>query len=174
MSLPGDSARSSTGTRLIRPRYDTRLHLAHPPSPQQVAQAWDEHPGASGALIVSPTPYGTCADLESIADICHGRGKPLIVDEARGAHLPFHPDLPTWAMDAGADVCVVSVHKMGPGFEPGSVFHRSGALVGVHQCKGVLDALLQDLVRQPRVRESTGELQGPDQQGEQAERPAAG
>lgn len=30
-----------------------------------------------------------------------------------GAHLPFHEELPTWAMDAGADVCVVSVHKMG-------------------------------------------------------------
>ena len=65
----------------IRPRYDTRLHLAHPPSPQQVARAWDEHPDASGALIVSPTPYGTCAELKPIADICHERGKPLIVDE---------------------------------------------------------------------------------------------
>jgi hypothetical protein len=26
---------------------------------------------------------------------------------------PFHHELPTWAMDAGADVCVTSVHKMG-------------------------------------------------------------
>ncbi len=41
----------------------------------------------------------------------------MILDEAWGAHLPFHEDLPTWAMDAGADVCVVSVHKMGAGFE---------------------------------------------------------
>jgi arginine decarboxylase len=32
-------------------------------------------------------------------------------------------------MDAGADVCVVSVHKMGTGFEQGSVFHRQGSLV---------------------------------------------
>ena len=30
-------------------------------------------------------------------------------------------------MDAGADVCVVSVHKMGAGFEQGSVFHVQGA-----------------------------------------------
>lgn len=126
----------------IRPRYDTRLHLAHPPSPQQVARAWDEHPDASGALIVSPTPYGTCADLESIAGICHQRGKPLIVDEAWGAHLPFHPDLPTWAMDAGADVCVVSVHKMGTGFEQGSVFHRQGDLVDPHQLSACADLLM--------------------------------
>src|SRR5437660_327714 len=80
-------------------------------------------------VIVSPTPYGTCADIREIAHVCHRRGKPLIVDEAWGAHLPFHPDLPTWAMDAGADVCVVSVHKMGAGFEQGSVFHTQGNLV---------------------------------------------
>jgi arginine decarboxylase len=126
----------------IRPRYDTKLHLAHPPSPQQVAQAWEEHPAAAGALIVSPTPYGTCADIKSIADICHDRGKPLIVDEAWGAHLPFHPDLPAWAMDAGADVCVVSVHKMGTGFEQGSVFHRQGSLVDPAQLSACADMLM--------------------------------
>ena len=64
---------------------------------------------------------------------CHRRGLPspgpaLIVDEAWGAHLPFHPDLPSWAMDAGADVCVTSIHKMGSGLEQGSVFHLQGDL----------------------------------------------
>jgi arginine decarboxylase len=126
----------------IRPRYDDRLHLAHPPSPQDVARAWAEHPDAAGALIVSPTPYGTCADISAIAGICHQRGKPLIVDEAWGAHLPFHPDLPTWAMDAGADVCVVSVHKMGTGFEQGSVFHLSGDLVDPGQLSACADMLM--------------------------------
>jgi arginine/lysine/ornithine decarboxylase len=126
----------------ILPRYDAGLHLAHPPSPDQVAQAWREHPDAAGALIVSPTPYGTCADIAAIAGVCHERGKPLIVDEAWGAHLPFHPDLPTWAMDAGADVCVVSVHKMGTGFEQGSVFHHQGELVDPAQLSACADMLM--------------------------------
>jgi arginine decarboxylase len=47
----------------IRPRYDARLQLAHPPSPDLVDQAWAAHPDAAGALIASPTPYGTCADI---------------------------------------------------------------------------------------------------------------
>lgn len=115
--------------RWISPRWDAQHHISHPPSPEMVAQAWEDNPDAAGALIVSPTPYGTCADISAIADICHERGKPLIVDEAWGAHLPFHPDLPTWAMDAGADICVVSVHKMGAGFEQGSVYHLQGDLV---------------------------------------------
>jgi len=60
----------------------------------------DRSLGSVGALVVSSTPYGTAADHTAIAEICHARGKPLIVDEAWGAHLPFHDHLPTWAMDA--------------------------------------------------------------------------
>ena len=126
----------------VTPRWDADLHLAHPPSPEQVADVWDRHPDAAAALVVSPTPYGTCADLAGIARVCHSRGRPLIVDEAWGAHLPFHPELPTWAMDAGADVCVVSVHKMGAGFEQGSVFHVQGDLVDPSRIAACADLLM--------------------------------
>ncbi|MBV9425442.1 MAG: hypothetical protein JOZ98_21220 [Solirubrobacterales bacterium] len=126
----------------VAPRWDADLHLAHPPSPEQVADVWDRHPDAAAALVVSPTPYGTCADLAGIARVCHSRGRPLIVDEAWGAHLPFHPELPTWAMDAGADVCVVSVHKMGAGFEQGSVFHVQGDLVDPSRIAACADLLM--------------------------------
>ncbi|MEV0259902.1 ornithine decarboxylase [Streptomyces sp. NPDC050617] len=111
------------------PCWDDGLHLAHPPSAAEFERGFAEHPDAMGALVTSPTPYGSCADLPAIAEVCHRRGRPLIVDEAWGAHLPFHPDLPSWAMDAGADVCVTSIHKMGSGLEQGSVFHLQGGLV---------------------------------------------
>jgi hypothetical protein len=52
--------------------------------------------------------------------------------------------------------------------------HGSGPLAAVDQHTNVLDAPLQDLVGQLPVRERTGELHRPDQQGEQAECPAAG
>src|SRR4051812_15040471 len=127
--------------RWIRPRWDPKLHLAHPPSPEEVEATWERYPDASAALIVSPTPYGTCADIEAIAEVCHRRGKPLIVDEAWGAYLPFHDDLPTWAMSANADLCVVSVHKTGMGFEQGSVYHLQGDLIDpgrLSQCADLL------------------------------------
>ncbi|MEW2544241.1 ornithine decarboxylase [Streptomyces sp. NPDC047002] len=113
----------------IDPRWDAGRHLAHPPGAAAFRAAFDEHPDARGALVTTPTPYGTCADLAAIAEVCHERSVPLIVDEAWGAHLPFHPRLPAWAMDAGADVCVTSVHKMGSGLEQGSVFHLQGSLI---------------------------------------------
>lgn len=148
--VPRDSHKSIVGglifsgiqPRWIVPRWDTDRHLSHPPSPERVSEAWAEHPDAAGALIVSPSPYGTCADLPRIAEICHDRGKPMIVDEAWGAHLPFHDDLPTWAMDAGADVCVVSVHKMGAGFEQGSVYHVQGDLVDKDRLSASADVLM--------------------------------
>jgi arginine/lysine/ornithine decarboxylase len=110
----------------VHPRYDTDQHLAHPPSPEDVAAALDRDSDVAGVLVTNPTPYGTCTDIAAIADLCHRRGLPLLVDEAWGAHLPFHDRLPTWAMDAGADLCVVSIHKMGAGLEQGSVFHLQG------------------------------------------------
>ncbi|MEU8841989.1 ornithine decarboxylase [Streptomyces roseus] len=113
----------------VDPQWDAERHLAHPPSPEAFEAAFAEHPDARGALVTTPTPYGTCSDLAAIAEVCHERSRPLIVDEAWGAHLPFHPDLPTWAMDAGADICVTSVHKMGSGLEQSSVFHLQGDLI---------------------------------------------
>jgi lysine decarboxylase len=113
----------------VEPRWDAERNLAHPPSAEDFERAFECHPDARGALVTSPTPYGGCADLRAIAEVCHRRTRPLIVDEAWGAHLPFHPDLPSWAMDAGADICVTSIHKMGSGLEQGSVFHLQGDLV---------------------------------------------
>jgi arginine/lysine/ornithine decarboxylase len=110
----------------VRPNWDGERHLSHPPSADEVRRRFDEAPEAKGMLLVTPTDYGTCGDIKAIADVCHERGKTLIVDEAWGAHLPFHPDLPPWAMDADADLCVTSVHKSGAAIEQSSVFHLQG------------------------------------------------
>src|SRR6478735_10654716 len=36
--------------RWIRPRWDQQLHVAHPPSPQQVQDMWQRYPDAAAAL----------------------------------------------------------------------------------------------------------------------------
>lgn len=113
----------------VRPRWDGELHMSHPPGPEAVREAFEAEPEAKGMLLVTPTDYGTCGDIAAIAEVCHEFDRPLIVDEAWGAHLPFHPDLPAWAMDAGADLCVTSVHKTGSAVEQSSVFHLQGTRV---------------------------------------------
>jgi arginine decarboxylase len=113
----------------VHPHFDEDLALAHPPEPEDVRQALADNPDARGMLLITPTDWGTCADIAGVAEVCHAAGVPLIVDEAWGAHLPFHPDLPVWGMDAGADLVVTSVHKMGGAIEQSSVFHLQGDLV---------------------------------------------
>jgi arginine decarboxylase len=113
----------------VHPKWDDERKLSHPPEPDDVRTALDAHPDARGMLLITPTDWGTCADIAGTVELCHARGIPLIVDEAWGAHLPFHDGLPTWGMDAGADVVVTSVHKMGAAVEQSSVFHLQGDLV---------------------------------------------
>ncbi|WP_372664640.1 aminotransferase class I/II-fold pyridoxal phosphate-dependent enzyme [Amycolatopsis kentuckyensis] len=110
----------------VRPHWDADLKMTHPPGVEEFAEAYERDSDVKGALMVTPTDYGTCGDIRAVADWCHGHGIPLIVDEAWGAHLPFHDGLPPWGMDAGADVCVTSVHKMGAAVEQSSVFHLQG------------------------------------------------
>ncbi|HEV7870289.1 MAG TPA: hypothetical protein VGO95_03440 [Modestobacter sp.] len=113
----------------VHPHFDADLQLAHPPEPEDVRRALAENPDVKGMLLITPTDWGTCADIAGVAEVCHAADVPLIVDEAWGAHLPFSADLPAWGMDAGADVVVTSVHKMGSAIEQSSVFHLQGVRV---------------------------------------------
>jgi arginine decarboxylase len=125
----------------VHPHFDPERHMAHPPEPQDVRRALKENPDAKGMLLVTPTDWGTCADIKGTAEVCHEFGVPLIVDEAWGAHLPFHPDLPAWGMNAGADLVVTSVHKMGGAIEQSSVFHLQGERISAEVLKQREDLL---------------------------------
>ncbi len=94
------------------PELDPELGIAHCLTPEALAAALDETPGAVGAMVVSPTYFGACADVAALAEVAHERGVPLAVDEAWGAHLRFHPELPPDALGSGADVVVSSTHKI--------------------------------------------------------------
>jgi len=107
----------------VHPKFDASRHLAHPPEADDVRRRLREHPDAKGMLLITPTDWGTCADIGAVARVCHERDVPLIVDEAWGAVFPFHPGLPPWGMDAEADLVVTSVHKTGGAIEQSSVFH---------------------------------------------------
>src|SRR3954470_22891810 len=110
----------------VHPHFDEERTIAHPPEPADVRRALEANPDAKGMLLITPTDWGSCADIRGVAAVCHEFGVPLIVDEAWGAHLPFHDRLPDWGMYADADLVVTSVHKMGAAIEQSSVFHLQG------------------------------------------------
>jgi arginine decarboxylase len=96
----------------VAPELDPELGIAHGLTPGSLAAALDETPEAVAALVVSPTYFGACADVAALAEVAHSRGVPLVVDEAWGAHLHFHPGLPQAALEAGADLVTSSTHKI--------------------------------------------------------------
>lgn len=78
----------------------------------------------AGMLVVSPTYAGVVSDVESLADLCHENGLPLIVDEAHGAHF-LNSMYPASALTQGADLVVHSMHKTLPALTQTGVIHVS-------------------------------------------------
>ncbi len=59
--------------------------------------------------------------MKAIIEICKKHDKAVLVDEAYGAHLPFHEDFPAPAISLGADMAAVSLHKTGGSLTQSSV-----------------------------------------------------
>lgn len=113
----------------VNPEYDADFNLAHSVAPTTISEALAKHPNAKAVLLVSPTYYGTCGDVATIAQLCHQHGIPLLVDEAHGPHFGFHPDLPHSALQSGADLVVQSTHKVLSALTQAAMMHVQGNLI---------------------------------------------
>lgn len=114
----------------VDPVYDTRHDLLHGVSVRSVEEALGRAPGRVDAvLVVSPTYHGVLSDVRGIADIAHRYGAKVIVDEAHGAHLSFHDDLPESATECNADFVVQSTHKTLTAFTQAAMLHFQRAAV---------------------------------------------
>lgn len=109
----------------VNPMVDTRLGISLGMQREQVAQAIRNHPKAVAVLVNNPTYYGICSDLRAIVRMAHDAGMLCLADEAHGTHFYFGDSLPVSAMQAGADMAAVSMHKSG-----GSLTQSSLLLIG--------------------------------------------
>ncbi|OGS21620.1 MAG: hypothetical protein A2252_12600 [Elusimicrobia bacterium RIFOXYA2_FULL_39_19] len=125
----------------LQPKIDKNLDIILDSSPDQIEAALKEFPEAKAVFITSPTYNGIATDLVKIAEICHKQGKILLVDEAHGPHLKFHKDLPISAVEAGADLCVQSTHKILSALSQGSVLHFNSELVELARTKKIVSML---------------------------------
>ncbi len=109
----------------VNPSLDTELGIPLAMSVRDVENAIREHPEAKAVFVNNPTYYGVCPNLREIVKIAHAANMRVLVDEAHGTHLYFHERLPVSAMEAGADMSAVSLHKTG-----GSLTQSSLLLLG--------------------------------------------
>jgi lysine decarboxylase len=107
----------------VAPEIDPELGIAHCVTPEALDAALEEEPDAVGAMLVSPTYFGAVARIGELAEVAHAHGVPLVVDEAWGAHLYFHDDLPPGALRGGADLVLSSTHKIVGSFTQSAILH---------------------------------------------------
>lgn len=122
----------------IQPKVDQNLDILFDSSAEQIEDALDKYPEAKAVFVTSPTYNGVTTDLVKIAELCHSRGKILLVDEAHGPHLKFHKNLPISAVEAGADMCVQSTHKILSALSQGSVLHVQSDLVDISRVRHIV------------------------------------
>lgn len=109
----------------VNPEVNTKLGIALGMSREQVQKAINENPDAVAVFVNNPTYYGICSDLRAIVKMAHEAGMLCLADEAHGTHFYFGENMPVSAMEAGADMASVSMHKSG-----GSLTQSSLLLIG--------------------------------------------
>lgn len=97
----------------VNPDVDNRLGISLGMKLEQVEKAIQENPDAVAVFVNNPTYYGICSNLREIVKLAHDRNMKVLVDEAHGTHFYFGEGFPVNAMDAGADMASVSMHKSG-------------------------------------------------------------
>lgn len=125
----------------LSPAMDDALGIAHGITTRSVRKALEKHPDAKAVLVINPTYFGICANLQEIVETAHEYDVPVLVDEAHGVHLKFHDDLPLSAMQAGADMAATSVHKLGGSLTQSSVLNVRGERVSPKRVQAVLSML---------------------------------
>ncbi|MFI5339012.1 MAG: aminotransferase class I/II-fold pyridoxal phosphate-dependent enzyme [Candidatus Methylomirabilales bacterium] len=132
---------SGATPRFFLPTFDPDLGIAINVSAASVEDAMRAHPKARVVALTSPNYYGIAADMPTIVAAGQRQGKVMLVDEAHGPHLHFHPGLPPSAVDAGADLTVQSTHKIVGGMTQASMLHVKGTAVDAGRVAGILQLL---------------------------------
>jgi arginine/lysine/ornithine decarboxylase len=117
----------------LEPDHDESWDIEHGIPVAELERKLAEHPEAKGIFVVSPTYFGVAGNIGALAEACHRRGKPLVVDEAWGPHMTFHPELPQHAIAAGADMSLGSIHKTMAGLQGASIMLLKSRLVSAER-----------------------------------------
>ena len=97
----------------VNPDVEPRIGISLGMQLSQVEAAIRDNPDAVAVFVNNPTYYGICSDLRSIVKLAHSHNMRVLADEAHGTHFYFNEKLPVSAMEAGADMAAVSMHKSG-------------------------------------------------------------
>ncbi|MCB1274371.1 MAG: aminotransferase class I/II-fold pyridoxal phosphate-dependent enzyme [Leucobacter sp.] len=104
----------------VSPNVDHVHGIAHGLTPEMLDAALREETAAGrpvqSVYVVSPSYFGSTADVAGLVEVAHNHAAALIVDNAWAAHYGFHPELPESPARLGADLVISSTHKLAGSF----------------------------------------------------------
>ncbi|WP_141505046.1 aminotransferase class I/II-fold pyridoxal phosphate-dependent enzyme [Paenibacillus luteus] len=122
----------------IQPEINDQLGIAMGITEENLKKTIKENPHAKAVFVINPTYYGAVSDLKAIVKLAHSHNMAVLVDEAHGAHMSFHHELPVTAMEAGADMSAASMHKTAGSLTQSSVLLLNSDMISVDRVKQVL------------------------------------
>ena len=105
---------------------DERLGMPVGLDPERLRRALEQGPRPKAVLLTEPAYLGVLSDFAALVATAHDHDVPVVVDQAWGAHLGFHPAYPRHAIAAGADLMVCSVHKTLLGYSQAALILAQG------------------------------------------------
>ncbi len=121
----------------VNPEVDNHLGISLGMKVSEVERTIQENPDAVAVLVNNPTYYGICSDIKKITEIAHKNNMYVLADEAHGTHFYFGDNMPISAMEAGADMSSISMHKSG-----GSLTQSSLLLIGPNVNQGYVRQII--------------------------------
>lgn len=123
----------------IQPPVDDYLGVVMGMTADGVRQALQLYPEVKAILAINTTYYGMAPELREIVALARQHDIPVLVDEAHGSHLKFHPQLPPAAMEVGADLAASSTHKLAGSLTQSSMLLLQGERLDPYQVKATLN-----------------------------------
>lgn len=123
----------------IQPEINEELGIAMGISEMSLKKVIKENPHAKAVFVINPTYYGVASPLKSIVRLAHRSNMAVLVDEAHGSHMSFHDEFPLTAMEVGADMSVVSMHKTGGSMTQSAALLVRGSNINPSSVKQILN-----------------------------------
>jgi arginine/lysine/ornithine decarboxylase len=125
----------------LSPEFDTDVQVPTLVHEKDIIQAIEQFPNAKAVILTNPNYYGHTNELENVITYAHGKGIPVLVDEAHGAHFGVGQPFPESAVKSRADIVVQSAHKTLPAMTMGSYLHFQSDFISLERLEFYLKSL---------------------------------
>ncbi len=123
----------------IDPIYDEESGIAMGIRFEDVKETIDKNPDAKAILLLHPNYFGFTSDAKRIIDYAHEHGIAVLADQSHGSHFSLHEGYPKSAIELGADLATISMHKTGGSLSQSSILLYNSKLISYTRVRSTIN-----------------------------------